>query len=124
MAYLDTDSAFAVPRGAARTEGASARFSPLEWSVILLARRDALGSLDTPGRMSRALGSVLGGGATSPLADPGLEALRRLAVRAWHRLRLPAGDIDRFFDAGFTRRQLATLVNSIAAAPAAKGTRP
>lgn len=126
MAYLDTDSGFSSPRLAqAVADPKRATFSPLEWTVIMLAKGDSLASLRTPGRLSRALGSVLGLGAKSRLADPRLEALRRLSVHAWQRATsLPAVEVMRFLQAGFNSAQLGTLLRSITAAgPALAGVR-
>lgn len=124
MAYLDIDNMFAAPvrsrgagPGAASADAvpaAKAGFSALEWSVIAVSRRDSIASLDDPSRMSRALGSLFGFGTTSRLADPRLEALRRLAVHAWRRgYALPQVEIDRFVEAGFTIDQAETLVASV-----------
>ena len=117
MAYLDLDNMFASPvtsRTQAVTSPAPTGFSALEWSVIALAKNDTLGSLQTPGRLSRALGTVFGLGTASRLADPKLEALRRLAVHAWRRgFALPMAEIDRFKAAGFVEAQLETLVVSV-----------
>ena len=118
MAYLDTDSGFSSPR-LAQAPGNPQRtsFSPLEWTVIMLAKGDSLASLRTPGRLSRALGGVLGLGAKSRLADPRLEALRRLSVHAWqHAASLPAAEVMRFLQAGFNAAQLGTLLRSITVA--------
>ena len=122
MAYFDPHSAFLAPRRAV-TSAASDRtaFSGLEWTVILLASGDTLRSLRTPGRLSRALGSVFGLGTKSRLADPRLEALRRVAVHMWRQVRLPAAEVQRFLNAGFERAQLTVLANSIAAAVATRG---
>lgn len=126
MAYLDTNSGFSSPRLAqAPADPQRASFSPLEWTVILLAKGDTLASLRTPGRLSRALGGVLGLGTKSRLADPRLEALRRLSVHAWQRATsLPASEVMRFLRAGFNAAQLGTLLRSITAArPAPAGER-
>ncbi|GAA0324538.1 hypothetical protein GCM10009087_38570 [Sphingomonas oligophenolica] len=121
MAYLDIDNMFAAPvrsRGAHAAAAADATaesgFSALEWSVIAVSRRDSIASLDDPSRMSRAIGSLFGFGTTSRLADPRLEALRRVAVYAWRRgYALPQAEIDRFVEAGFTIDQAETLVASV-----------
>jgi len=91
----------------------------------MLAKGDSLASLRTPGRLSRALGSVLGLGAKSRLADPRLEALRRLSVHAWRRATsIPAVEVMRFLAAGFNAAQLGTLLRSITVAgPALAGDR-
>ena len=122
MAYLDIDNLYAAP--VARTAAvrpavtAPAGFSALEWSVIALAKRDSIASLGTPSRMSRALGSLFGFGETSRLAEPRLEALRRIAVYAWRRGHaLPVSEIGLFTAAGFTMAQVETLVASVTAEP-------
>lgn len=122
MAYLDLDDIFA-PRGAGHPPGASAPsaetrvpagFSALEWSVVALAEHDTLRSLEQPGRLARAFGSLFGLGVKSPLADPRLEALRRLAVYAWRRgFALPLAEIERFLAAGFVEAQMEALVVSV-----------
>jgi len=121
MAYLDRASTFAVagahavPAAWAVQDEGSTDFSGLEWSVIALARRDPLSTLDTPGPLARALGSLFGLGRSSTLADPRLEALRRLAVHAWHRgYKLPVSEVKRFLSAGFSTGQYETLLASIA----------
>lgn len=120
MAYLDIDNFYATPAGQTAVASASdtppvrSGFSALEWSVIALAKRDTLRSLRTPGRVARAVGGVFGRGTASSLADPRLEALRRLAVHAWHRgFALPLNEITRFVAAGFTEAQIETLVTSV-----------
>lgn len=120
MAYLDLDNAFASPAGATCTPAAIEAvaglpgFTALEWSVIALAKRDPLRSLTQPGRVSRAMGGLFGLGTRSRLADNRLEALRRLAVHAWHHgFALPMREIEAFVAAGFLAAQVETLVASI-----------
>ena len=127
VAYLDLDNMFAAPKcSGARTGKRMAAeslgdrgecvgtFSALEWSVIALAKRDTLRSLAVPGRLSRAMGSLFGLSTSSRLADPQLEALRRIAVHAWRRgFAVPKDEITRFHYAGFTDAQLETLVVSV-----------
>lgn len=116
MAYLDIDAAYATPV-VGRTgvvQISESAFSALEWSVIALAKRDRLSSLKTPGPVSRALGGLFGLGAASGLADPRLEALRRVSVHAWLRgFALPEVEVARFLDAGFAKRQLEALLASV-----------
>ncbi|WP_294391656.1 hypothetical protein [uncultured Sphingomonas sp.] len=127
MAYLDHASAFAA--GSAQPVAAdwalapseASGFSALEWSVIALARRDRLSSLTAPGAISRAFGSLFGLGRQSMLADPQLEALRRVAVHAWHKgYTLPVSEIKRFLASGFNSAQLDTLLASISGQRAAR----
>lgn len=89
----------------------------LEWQVVALARGDSLATLETPGRLAVALGTVFGFKRVNPeLADPGLEALRRISVLAWHRgFALPESAITAFRDAGYSDDQLETLLGSIGA---------
>lgn len=120
MAYIDHASAFAaagsqrMPAPWAAKDDGPADFSALEWTVIALARRDRISSLDEPGPLARALGSLFGLGRQSTLADPRLEALRRLAVHAWHRgYKLPVSEVKRFLSAGFSAGQYETLLASV-----------
>lgn len=123
MAYVDFSDAPMAPRHAvsARHEierMETSRLSALEWSVVALAQRDRLSSLGTPGRLSVALGKVFGTGRSAlHLADPKLEALRRIAVLSWHHgVAVPATELAAFFRAGFTAGQYHTMTASIAAA--------
>ena len=124
MAYIDfaTDPVAGIAAGAPRHDPvpapAPATFSALEWSVIALAQRDRLSSLAQPGRVSVALGKVFGGRGHNPrLADPRLEALRRLAVLSWHRgFGVPGNEVSAFLAAGFTPDHYETMLVSISAA--------
>lgn len=116
MAYLDIDALYATPvvGRAYAVSPSSPAFSALEWSVIALAKRDRLSSLKTPGRVSRALGSLFGLATASSLADPRLEALRRVSVHAWLRgFALPEVEVAQFLDAGFVKPQLEALLASV-----------
>jgi hypothetical protein len=97
------------------------RLGALEWQVVAIAQRDHMSSLEAPGRLSVALGVIFGGARANPqLADPKLEALRRVAVHAWHRgFRVPQSEIQRFHAAGYTPGQLETLLTSISRGRAA-----
>lgn len=116
MAYLNVAEMHSGP--SARAQTATARiepsFSALEWTVVALAKRERLASLKEPGRLSRALGTVFGGGTGTRLADPRLETLRRVAVYAWRRgYALPAREVSDFLRAGFTMAQAELLLASI-----------
>ncbi|MCD2322778.1 hypothetical protein LQ953_01965 [Sphingomonas sp. IC-56] len=90
-------------------------FSALEWQVVAIAQKDRLSSLRNPSRLGTALGVVFGSRRANPrLADPALEALRRLAVLAWHRgYAIPDREVRTFHDAGYTPDQYDALLASI-----------
>ncbi len=91
-----------------------ATLSALEWSVVAIAERDRLSSLRTPGRLSAALGALFGEGHNPRLADPKLEALRRMAVLTWHHAyTVPSAEVKAFLAAGFSGDQYELLVDSI-----------
>jgi hypothetical protein len=120
MAYLEPASVFAAETASPITSAwtlageETSGFSPLEWTVIALARRDRLSSLEMPGPIARAFGGLFGLGRQSGLADPQLETLRRAAVLAWHKgYTLPVSEIKRFLSGGFSAAQLETMLASI-----------
>ena len=114
MAYLGIEEMYSGPSTDVKTALPKSGFTALEWSVIALARKDSIGSLKAPGRMSRALGTVFGRGVNSRLAEPRLEMLRRVAVYAWRRgYALPASEVSAFLRAGFSMAQAEVLVASI-----------
>lgn len=113
MAYLGIEEMFSGPSSDLRSD-TKVGFTALEWSVIALAKKDSIGSLKAPGRVSRALGTVFGLGVNSRLAEPRLEMLRRLAVYAWRRgYALPAAEVSAFLKAGFSMGQAEVLVASV-----------
>ena len=116
MAYMNFDPvAGTSPLLAAAAAPAPADgFSPLEWTVIALAKRDRLTSLGEPSRLARAMGSLFGRGTDSRLADPRLETLRRFAVHAWHRgYQHPVSELKRFLATGFSKDQAEMLLGTI-----------
>lgn len=115
MAYVnfsETESGTTLPAEAQpRTETG---FSGLEWSVIAVARRDRLSSLKQPSRIAAALGSLFGTWQNARLADDRLEALRRMAVLAWHKSYVvPVSELRAFLAAGFSLDQYEALQASI-----------
>src|SRR5947208_14551193 len=119
MAYLE----FAECGGAGAATAAyeaprpAARFSALEWWVIAAAQRDKLSSLDAPGPVARLLGALFPSNDNDREADPRVEALRRMAVLAWHRSYvIPKWEIEAFRSAGFTLDHYELLQASIAQA--------
>jgi len=93
------------------------RLSALEWQVVALARRDRLSSLREPSRLTRALATVFGETRNPRLADPSLEALRRMAVLSWHHgYSVPSIEVRQFLAAGYTADQYELMVDSISTA--------
>ncbi|MBW4331142.1 hypothetical protein KY084_09690 [Stakelama sp. CBK3Z-3] len=121
MAYLDFSqtetgtAAFAgQPRKSIDENPAKAALSPLEWSVVALAQNDRLSSLKRPGRIALAMGRVFQPRTNPELADPKLEALRRIAVIAWHRgYAIASHEINAFMAAGFSLAQYELVLASI-----------
>ncbi|MEI9928117.1 MAG: hypothetical protein WDN44_10995 [Sphingomonas sp.] len=123
MAYLNFSelqgSPVATPADVVVRTTASG-FSALEWSVVAIAQRDRLSSLREPSRIALALSVVLRDVAKPKLADPKLEALRRVSVHAWHRgYAVPPSEIRGFHAAGYTAEQYETLLASISRGRAA-----
>jgi hypothetical protein len=118
MAYVnftelhEAAHALSAPRPVAEPTGAT--LSPLEWSVVALAQKERLSSIDRPGRIAMAMGRLFGNRRNPDLADPRLEALRRLAVIAWHRgYAIASAEIRAFKEAGFTMAQYELVLASI-----------
>jgi hypothetical protein len=118
MAYVnfsepnETAPAPAAIRPAAQSQPAA--LSPLEWSVVALAQRDRLSSIDRPSRIAVAMGRLFGSRRNPELADSRLEALRRLAVIAWHRgYAIASSEIHAFLSAGFSMAQYELVLASI-----------
>ena len=97
------------------------QLSALEWSVVAIARGDRLSSLRAPSRLSVAMGGLFGSRHNPRLADPQLEALRRMAVLSWHHgYTVPTSALTAFTDAGYTMAQYETMLASIATARVAR----
>jgi hypothetical protein len=119
MAYLaQIDFENATPVAVAHAPAAmpvatATDFTPLEWSVIRLARVDRLWTIRRAGPLRR-LWNALAGRGNPALANERLEALRRIAVLSWHYgFTVPGADVAEFLAAGFTTDQYERLVNSI-----------
>lgn len=91
------------------------RLTPLEWSVVRIARKDGLGSLRRPGRIASVLRALFR--QPNPmLADGRLEALRRIAVLTWrYGYTVPSREVRAFIDAGFTPGQYEAMVDRVGA---------
>lgn len=89
--------------------------STLERRVIELARDDGLASLRPPRKRSWLARLVLGPQPPSPvLANERLEALRRLAVQAWHHgYQLPASALKAANDAGYSEAQIGAVIDFV-----------
>ena len=118
LAYVQED---AMLDAAPASETAEPQLSALEWSVVAVARNDSLASLREPGRLGMAMAALFGGRQNPKLTDPRLEALRRVAVLAWHHgYTLPVSEIKAFMKAGFSADQFETLLASISRGRAAR----
>lgn len=83
MAYVEFASGETATATTRPVENkAPERLSPVERQVLLMAIRDPISSLRTPGRMARLVSILFGVEGPNSLADPRLEALRRFAVLA------------------------------------------
>jgi hypothetical protein len=118
MAYLariETHSAQPLHLPAPRpTVVEEADFSDLEWSVVRLARVDRLWTIRPLGALRRFQNWLIGRTGSPSLANPRLEALRRIAVLSWHYgFSVPGEDVTEFLAAGFTTDQYELLVTSV-----------
>jgi hypothetical protein len=103
------------------TRARVARLSALEWSVVAMAERDALSSIHEPSRFIAALNALFGIKRPNKLANEGLEALRRIAILAWHYgWDVPKSELVDFLAAGFSTDQFELIQNSIGQARAAR----
>jgi hypothetical protein len=121
---LQPSSQQAIPaRQAARSMVGTeppAALSALEWSIVAMAEQDRVSSLREPGRLSSALGSLFGVRRVNRLANDRLEALRRIAVLAWHyRWNVPKSELHGFLEAGFSLDQYELIQTSIGRSRAA-----
>ncbi|SEN10093.1 hypothetical protein SAMN05192583_2037 [Sphingomonas gellani] len=118
MAYSEfAEIGGAAPAASVIAPVKDAVLSSLEWSVVAIAERDRLSTLRLPGRIAVAMGRLFGEGHNPRLADPRLEALRRMAVLTWHNgYTVPSGEVKEFLAAGYSPEQYELLVDSIGAA--------
>lgn len=95
---------------------AEPEFTPLEWSIIRLARVDRLWTIRPMGLVRRVWNWFLNRG-NPALANERLEMLRRMAVLSWHfGFTVPGDDVADFLSAGFSPDQYELMVSSITAA--------
>ncbi|GAA0671359.1 hypothetical protein FHT00_001906 [Sphingomonas insulae] len=96
----------------------------LERSVIGIARQDGLATLRQPGRLSRWLELVFGVRISPRLADPKLEALRRIAVLSWKRgYSIASVEVKAFLAVGYSPAFYEMVVDTIASARQAEARR-
>lgn len=118
MAFLgsiesDGAGAIALPAMTAPARAADDDFTPLEWSVIRLARVDRLSTIRPPGPLRRVWHWWSGGG-NFKLANERLEALRKIAVLSWHfGFTVPGRDVTDFISAGFSADQYELLARTV-----------
>jgi hypothetical protein len=90
-----------------------AGFTDLEWSVIRLARIDALWTI-RPAGLARRLWNQFIGRPNPELANPELESLRKMSVLSWHHGFTVSGEaVADFLSAGFSLAQYELLVMTI-----------
>jgi hypothetical protein len=121
MAYMCFDTATTdvpgmgpCPIGPA-SDCSFAGLTALEWTVVALARGDRLSTLRGPGRIAATIGILFGATHDPRLADPRLEALRRVSVLTWHHGSVRSGaELEAFMNAGFTLVHYRLIVRSAA----------
>lgn len=131
MAYLqlDTPQAGPAPHVAAPVHFTPKfvevdDFSPFEWSIVALASAEPMSSLRGPGIVASLLSGLFGIRTSAGLADPRLEALRRMAVLAWHDgYSVPTHEVNAFHAAGFNVAQYETLQTRIGRERAARNSK-
>lgn len=106
-----------VDVGASLAAAAAAwSLSAADWAIVRLARADGLWTIRPIGRWRRFLNWLFNLGSME-LANPRLEAIRRIAVRVWHDgSAVPTDEMEAFLAAGFTPYQFQSLAAGIAAA--------
>lgn len=117
----NNSGSFEAPQIVGTAATVPARLSALEWSIVAMAERDGLSSIREAGRYTRALRSFFGFKQPNRLANERLEALRRVAILAWHHgWNVPKSELAAFFDVGFTSDQFELIQNSLGQARAAR----
>ena len=101
-----------------------AALSATEWSIVAMAERDGLASVRDQRGLALVLRRFFGLKPPNRLANERLEALRRVAVFAWHyRWSVPSWEVRAFIDAGYSTAQLELLQTRIAQSRADRGRR-
>lgn len=114
MAFIDfTDAALqALPISLSHPVDA---LTLMERRIVALARNDGMQSLKTQRKRGWLARLILGPTPPSPmLANERLEALRRLAVRAWHHgYTLPVSALKEARDAGYSEAKIGAVIDTI-----------
>ena len=124
MAFIDfrdaAPGALSVSTTSLAANAHAAPLTTLEHRVIELAREDGLDTLRPQRKRGWFARLILGPQPASPmLANERLEALRRLAVQAWHRgYLLPASALKEAQAAGFSEDQVGAVIDTIGRARA------
>jgi hypothetical protein len=90
------------------------RFTGEELAIIDLAEKDGVWSLHGESRFGRVMRLLFGIEVGRPLANPRLESLRRLAVRAWRHKPIDRDALAEFLAAGFSPRHAEILFQNVA----------
>lgn len=114
MAFIDfTDAALqALPT---QTSHTVETLTAIEHRIVALARDDGMQSLKPQRKRGWLARLILGPNPPSPtLANEQLEALRRLAVRAWHHgYTLPVSALKDARDAGYSEAKIGAVIDTI-----------
>ncbi len=113
MAYR-TSAGLADSASDSRIRGELVHLGRDEWSVVELARRDSLWSLNPDGLLQRLVRIAFGLTFGQPLANDRLEALRRFAVVAWNRTQVGADWLCQLLAAGFTLADARVVLDYVA----------
>jgi hypothetical protein len=114
LTRIERDRAEAITLPVMATPQADAKgFTPLEWSVIRLARVDRLWTARPLGPLRQFWNWWTGIGNVE-LANERLEALRKIAVLSWYLdFNVPERDVAAFLKAGFSADQYELLVSTV-----------
>lgn len=119
MAYLDLSEprlALAATAPVARQRAVNEqRFSAEELAVIALSRHDSPATLSAPGRVRRFLDTLFDIRRGNALADPRLEALRRMAILLRRGIdRISSDETARFLASGYSCSHFKALAGHVA----------
>lgn len=89
--------------------------SDLDWRIVETARADRRHSLDPNSVWAVLARKLFGITLARPLANEGLEALRRFSVRAWHWNIVRPSELGALIDAGYSRTDALQILAHIAA---------